>query len=109
MIESMDIAFLLVNISSKNLLFSTVTYIISSIINPLLENNHDFCLALINLKSDEPSLVPIVHYFTKSVINFEHWFVIDHASVGRHAQGETVAICKKGIISVLSCFFSLIY
>jgi hypothetical protein len=91
MIESMDIAVLLVNTASTNLLFSTVTYMISSIINPLIENNYDIRLASIKLKSDNNSLKPVVHSFTRSPVKFKHWLGTDHAPV---AQGESIPICK---------------
>jgi hypothetical protein len=60
MVESMDIAFLLVNISSMNLVFATVTHMISSILNPLIENNYDIRLALIKFISGDGDPVPIV-------------------------------------------------
>jgi len=109
MTESMDIAFLLVGISPTNLWISAVTCIISSIINPLIENNYDIRLALIKLRSGDYSLVPIVHSFTRSVVKFKHWLVTDHVRVGQQTQGQTTAICKTNIVCLLSCFFSFIF
>jgi hypothetical protein len=105
MTESMDIAFLLVGISPTNLWISTVTCIISSIINPLIENNYDIRLALIKLRSGDHSPVPIIHSLTRSAVKFKHWLVTDHVHVRQQAQGETAAICKTNIVSLLSCFF----
>jgi hypothetical protein len=94
MIESMDIAVLLVNTASTNLLFSTVTYMISSIINPLIENHYDIRLASIKLESENNSLEPVVHSFTRSVAKFKDWLGTDHAPVERYTQGESIPICK---------------
>jgi hypothetical protein len=97
----MDIAFLLVDISSTNPLFSTIANMVSSIINPLIKNNYDIRLALIKLRSDNHSAMPIIHHFTRSAINFKHWLITDHAPVDRHIRNETIAICKNDIVSLL--------
>jgi hypothetical protein len=94
MIESMDIAFLLVNISSTNRLFSTVTAMISSVINPLIKNNYDIRLALIQIRSIDHSSTPIVHSFTRSVIKFTHRLLTDRVTEERPTQGETIPTCK---------------
>lgn len=109
MTESMDIAFLLVGISPTNLWISTVTCMISSIINPLIENNYDIRLALIKLRSGDHSPVPKVYSFTRSVIKFKHWLVTDYAHVEQQTQGETIAICKANIVSLLYHAFSRSY
>jgi hypothetical protein len=109
MIESIDIAFLLVNKSSMNFSHPTVTHMISSIINPLSENNYDVRLALIKSRSNDDSEEPIIYSFTRSVIRFTHWFRSGHAPVGQPTQDETIAICKKSIVSFLSYFFLPIF
>lgn len=107
--ESMDIALLLVNTSSTNILFSTVSYMISSVINPLIENNYDVRLALIQLRSGDQSTVPIIHNFTDSIIKFKHWLGTDLAPVGQHVQSGTIAIRKNDILSCLLYFFLFIF
>ncbi len=87
----MDIAVILVNSSSTDLLFSTISYMMSSIINPLIENNYDVRLASIKLKSDSYSLKPVVHSFTRSLAKFKYCLGSDHAPI---AQGESIPICK---------------
>jgi hypothetical protein len=98
MIDSMDIAFLLVNTSPVNLLFPIVTQMISSVVNPLIENNYDVHLALIKLKSDDGVGETTVQSFTKSLAKFKHWLHSSRAAVGRHTKGGTTAICKKDIL-----------
>lgn len=97
MIESMDIAFLLGNIASTDPLFATVRYMISSVINPLIDNNYDVRLASIKSRYDDDS-------FTSSLAKFEHWFDNDHAPVARYTQGESLPICKSATISSRSYF-----
>ncbi|CAF0831985.1 unnamed protein product [Rotaria sordida] len=77
---------------SINFLLSTIRHTISSIINPLIQNNCDIRLALVTFRSGNDSSVPIVHSFTRSVVTFTHWLVTNHESVGQHTQDGAIAI-----------------
>ena len=90
MTESLDIAFSLVNISSKDQFFPTITYMLSSIINPLLENQYDLRLASIQV---QPS-VSIVQPFTRSIQKFVQDLTTDPRTATQSMRGKTIPICK---------------
>jgi hypothetical protein len=93
--ESMDIAFLLVNTSSINPWFSKVMTMISSILTPLIEANYNIRLALIKFRSIDGCQVSVVRSFTRSITNFKYWLDMDTAPIGQCTQDGTTAICKK--------------
>ncbi|CAF0877665.1 unnamed protein product [Rotaria sp. Silwood1] len=90
--ESMDIAFLLATMKPMNFLLSAVRHTVLSIINPLIENNCDIRLALVEFRPSDDSSVPIVHSFTRSIVTFKQWFTTSHGSVEQHTQDEAIAI-----------------
>ncbi|CAM4862623.1 unnamed protein product [Rotaria socialis] len=92
MSESMDIAFLLVTMSPMNSCPSDVADMISSIINPILENNCDTHLALVKYKSENDIRVPTVYPFTTSVSTFKNWFTTSDAPVQQHSHKGTIEI-----------------
>ncbi len=98
LVESMDIVFLLVSISSMNLFLPIIERIKLSFINPLIKKNYDIRLALIKFVPGNEFSAPIVHDFTTSVTSFESWFANDHTPIEQHTQAGAIAICKTLVL-----------
>jgi hypothetical protein len=101
----MDIAFLLVNKSTANRFSPTAIELISSFINPLIETNYDFRLALIEIGSAD-AFPPIVHPFTRSIGNFTNWLLTDQAHVAHDVPTDNKAICKARLLFAIVMLLS---
>ncbi|UJR35307.1 hypothetical protein I4U23_028069 [Adineta vaga] len=95
----MDIAFLLVDKSTTNLFNPTVTHLISSIINPLIEEDYNTHLALLNFKYENDSLIQRIYPFTNSIITFKEYLSAHQTSMEHgDVQNEAIAICKESFL-----------
>ncbi|CAF0769642.1 unnamed protein product [Adineta steineri] len=92
MTESMDIAFVMADTSLRDPFFPNVKHMVSSIINPLLQQNYDIRFRLIKFNSGNGTpTISIVHPFTDSSEIFQQWMRTgDDGAIGANTQNITI-------------------